>query len=60
MFFLFTDEMGTGPLFFEIVRIKNILHRIQENHFFWIFENVASMDNESLEIIARYVSYVLQ
>lgn len=55
---LFTDETGTGPLFFEFPRIKNILHRIQPEHFFWIFENVAVMSSESLQIIVEYVSEI--
>lgn len=53
--YFLTDKNGTGPLVFEFVRIKAILDRNQQAHYFWLFENVASMKPEWMNIIARYV-----
>ncbi|KAL7287500.1 hypothetical protein TKK_0018334 [Trichogramma kaykai] len=38
------DPEGTGVLFYEYVRIKNLVEKHnKKRHLFWLFENVASM-----------------
>ncbi|XP_068971944.1 uncharacterized protein [Bombus flavifrons] len=41
------DPKGTGILFFEYCRIKDLLKKVNnECHLFWLYENVASMPTE--------------
>ncbi|XP_015127121.2 DNA (cytosine-5)-methyltransferase 3B [Diachasma alloeum] len=41
------DPNGTGILFFEYCRIKNVIEKENKNtNLFWLYENVASMPDE--------------
>ncbi|XP_076475736.1 DNA methyltransferase 3 isoform X3 [Bombus vancouverensis nearcticus] len=50
------DPKGTGILFFEYCRIKDLLKEVNnECHLFWLFENVASMPTEYRLEINRHL-----
>ncbi|XP_063986887.1 DNA (cytosine-5)-methyltransferase 3B-like [Diachasmimorpha longicaudata] len=40
------DPRGTGILFFEYCRIKNLIAKGDDRNLFWLYENVASMPDE--------------
>ncbi|ESO93261.1 hypothetical protein LOTGIDRAFT_119453 [Lottia gigantea] len=48
---------GTGILFFDFVRILEIIRKLQDKqrHLFWLFENVASMKLEFKKVISRFL-----
>ncbi|KAF2905051.1 hypothetical protein ILUMI_27559 [Ignelater luminosus] len=49
------DQAGTGRLFFEFYRIVQDLKRYNPQGFYWLFENVASMQKELKSDISRYL-----
>ncbi|XP_043279842.1 uncharacterized protein [Venturia canescens] len=49
------DPNGTGVLFFEYSRIKNFLEAHNGQHFFWLFENVASMPSKYRNDISKHL-----
>ncbi|XP_071863421.1 DNA methyltransferase 3 isoform X2 [Bombus fervidus] len=50
------DPKGTGILFFEYCRIKDLLKKVNnEHHLFWLYENVASMPTEYRLEINRHL-----
>lgn len=51
--FFFLDTDGTGVLFFEFYRIVSILKNLNEQPFFWLFENVSSMHINYKNAISR-------
>lgn len=54
MIFCFSDLSGTGALFFEFYRILNLVKQEGDGtNFFFLFENVASMDVKHRETISR-------
>lgn len=60
MVFLLSDLSGTGPLFFEFVRVLNLVNQEgngnpggKPRNFFFLYENVASMDIKHRETITR-------
>ena len=48
---------GTGRLFFEYYRIKQLLlpHPVESRPFFWLFENVVGMRHEDRDAITRFL-----
>lgn len=48
---LFSDPSGSGILFFDFIRIKQLVHKHNPGHFFWIYENVASMGEKNLDVV---------
>lgn len=49
------DPNGTGVLVFEYCRIKNFLEKHNGHHFFWLFENVASMPSKYRNDITQHL-----
>ncbi|XP_076760900.1 DNA methyltransferase 3 [Xylocopa sonorina] len=50
------DPKGTGVLFFEYLRILNLLKRVNNRrHLFWLYENVASMPTEYRSEINKHL-----
>jgi len=50
------DPDGTGILFFDFYRIWNYLQtksRRENTPFYWLFENVASMELKNKEYISK-------
>ncbi|XP_046683497.1 DNA (cytosine-5)-methyltransferase 3C-like [Homalodisca vitripennis] len=49
------DMDGTGPLFFEFSRIKNLVECVQKTQAFFLYENVSTMATLHKDTISRYV-----
>ncbi|KAF5289599.1 hypothetical protein FQR65_LT11790 [Abscondita terminalis] len=49
------DYTGSGILFFEYFRIILLLKKYNKDGFFWLFENVSSMQLSIREIISSYL-----
>ncbi|GAB6031377.1 DNA cytosine-5,-methyltransferase, variant 2 [Chamberlinius hualienensis] len=50
------DPTGTGKLFFDFFRILRAIQlNNNNNHLFWLYENVASMPHEYRGIISRFL-----
>ncbi|XP_031338775.1 DNA (cytosine-5)-methyltransferase 3B-like isoform X2 [Photinus pyralis] len=47
------DPTGTGYLFFEFYRVLSMVLKQNQNGFYWLYENVASMELDSKEVITR-------
>ncbi|KAF5276678.1 hypothetical protein FQA39_LY06482 [Lamprigera yunnana] len=49
------DDQGTGMLFFEFYRVLLLLKKYNQDGFYWLYENVASMELSTKETISRYL-----